>query len=570
MLGLVKKRHPLEDQAAEIADRLQRKLTRMGMEHTRTVRGADYDERSIVRFRGIEASPEWVKLRVDVDSLPKGVTTARLKDPDVLTDLGHTLGHMVTFEDRDKKAGCWFVVHLQETNGLPTLVRFSDFVKSYPGRAAALTIPIGVGYEGPRWVDLRKMPHVLVAGATGKGKSIWLHAAIASLMTVPREKLQFVMVDLKGGIELGRYKKIPHVGRHSYFRTATELPAALLAIQMEMQRRADAMEDVADDIDAYNRTRPESQRWPYIVLVIEELANSMLSKERVKLPGCKSETVAVATERLLADIAARARATGIHVIATTQSPRSDVISGLIKANFPCRLAFGTASDMDSRVIIDDSRAQGLDQGRLVFMLNADRDFYQAPMLDQDESNALVRKTLRGIRWLVPQTREGRTNDDLLLLLETAHRDLDGVLDIDRLYRAPDIKKRKMPPARLQELVQILHADGVAKKPALARHFRIGVSPGMWRKKYSNLELVPADTDAVNRVSTGEVIEGEIIDVGTSRVPALLPGGTDLHADIRRWHDLGYTRNEMVQRMGIQRNKALEIIADVLGPTARKG
>jgi hypothetical protein len=226
--------------------------------------------------------------------------------------------------------------------------------------------------------------------------------------------------------------------------------------------------------------------------------------------------------------------------------------------------------MDSRVIIDDSRAQGLDQGRLVFMLNADRDFYQAPMLDQDESNALVRKTLRGIRWLVPQTREGRTNDDLLLLLETAHRDLDGVLDIDRLYRAPDIKKRKMPPARLQELVQILHADGVAKKPALARHFRIGVSPGMWRKKYSNLELVPADTDAVNRVSTGEVIEGEIIDVGTSRVPALLPGGTDLHADIRRWHDLGYTRNEMVQRMGIQRNKALEIIADVLGPTARKG
>jgi hypothetical protein len=226
--------------------------------------------------------------------------------------------------------------------------------------------------------------------------------------------------------------------------------------------------------------------------------------------------------------------------------------------------------MDSRVIIDDSRAQGLDQGRLVFMLNADRDFYQAPMLDQDESNALVRKTLRGIRWLVPQTREGRTNDDLLLLLETAHRDLDGVLDIDRLYRAPDIKKRKMPPARITELVGILHADGVAKKPALSRNFRVAVSPGMWRRKYQHHDPVLADIDGIERLHTGEVIEGDVIEVNTRPIPVLLEAGDDLDTDIRRWDEMGYTRNEMVKRMGMDRNKALEKIRSVLGPTARKG
>jgi hypothetical protein len=567
MLGLFRKPHPLEGQAAEIADRLQRKLTRMGMEHTRTVRGADYDERSIVRFRGIEASPEWVKLRVDVDSLPKGVTTARLKDPDVLTDLGHTLGHMVTFEDRDKKQGCWFVVHLQETSGLPTLVRFSDFVKSYPGRAAALTIPVGVGYEGPRWVDLRSLPHLLIAGATGKGKSVWLHAIISSLLNISPGQLKFIFVDLKGGMELGRYKRVPHTSRPHYVRTAKDLPLLLLMLQAEMERRAQAMEDIADDIDTYNKSRPDVQRWPYIVLVIEELANAMLSKERIKLPESKTETVAVATERLLADLAARARATGIHIICTTQSPRSDVINGIIKANFPARAAFGTASDIDSRVIIDDSRAQGLEQGRMLFMLNADRNMYQAPLLELDECDLLIRRSTRGERWLIPRSKEARTNDALLLLLETAHRDLDGVLDIDRLYRAPDIKRRKMPPARIAELVGILYADGVAKKPALAKHFRIGVSPGMWRKKYTRRDLVPGQQDGIEVITEPQIIDAQIIDVGTGREPVKLlpePGGNQAD-DIRRWDSLGYSRNEMARRLGMRKEDALKLIHSVLGP-----
>jgi hypothetical protein len=559
--------HPLEIEANEIAHRLQRKLTRMGMEHRRNVPGADYEERSIVRFRTVEASPECVKIRLDVESLPKGVTTTRLKEEEVLTDLGHALGHTVTFEDRDKKAGCWFLVWLQETNGLPALVSFADFIASYPSRPAPLTIPVGIGFEGPRWVDLRSLPHLLIAGATGKGKSVWLHAIISCLLNVDPTRLHFVFVDLKGGMELGRYKKVPHTSRQHYVRKADELPLLLLSLQAEMQRRADAMEDLADDIDSYNKTRPAHMHWPYIVVVIEELANAMLSKERIKLPECKTETVAVATDRLLADLAARARATGIHIICTTQSPRSDVINGIIKANFPARAAFGTASDIDSRVIVDDSRAQGLEQGRMLFMQNADRSFYQAPMLDAEACEKLIRLSVGGKRWLLPQSKEQRTSDDLLLLLETAHRDLDDVLDVDRLYRAPDIKQRKMPPARIRELIGILHADGVATKGMLNRHFRVAVSPGKWRKKYRNSDVVPADTHAENKVFEGDIIEGEVVAMGTSRVPVpvsqLTPADPDVH-NILTWQSLGYSRNEMAKRMGSRRNDALKKINDVLG------
>lgn len=579
-MRLFRQTHPLEDQANEIADRLQRKLTRMGMEHRRAVRGADYEEQAIVRFRAVEASPECVRLRIDVDALPRGVTTARLKDDDVLTDLGHTLGHLITFEDKNKREGVWFCVWLKESNGLPSRVEFSDFCKTYPARTPALTIPIGVGIDGPRWVDLRSLPHLLIAGATGKGKSIFLHSIIASLLNLPPARLHFVFVDLKGGMELGRYKRVPHTSRAHYVRTAKELPLLLTALQAEMERRAAAMEDLADDIDAFNRPRPPAQRWPYIVVVIEELANAMLSKERVKLDG-KSETVAVSTERLLADLAARSRATGIHLIFTTQSPRSDVINGIIKANFPARAAFGTASDIDSRVIVDDSRAQGLAAGRMLFMLNADREFYQAPLLDLEECDQLIKRSIRGERWLLPSSKEARDAGDILALLNTAARDLDGVLDVDRLYRAPDIRKRKMTPGRLQELMSILHADGIAKKNAFSRNFRIAVSAEVWRYKYMVKEVDLTDINEENSDDGENIIEGTVVYANTEPIPVLqIPqkatvlteseGVSDDIADyIRKWHGLGYSRNEMVRRLGIDRNVALKKIEAVLGPSQRK-
>lgn len=292
------RKHPLEEQAIAVADQLRGKLTRMGFRHRQ--RGRDYDELYQVEFSKVEASPQFVRLRIDVDVLPEGVTTAKLKDAGTLTDLGHALGYAVTFEDRDKKAGCWFIVHLGEQNGIPRHVRFVDFIDSYPTRAAPMTIPIGAGLCGPLWRDLREMPHLLIAGATGKGKSVMVHTILGTLMHIPPERLKVVLADLKGGMTLGKYKRIPHLSREHYVRRADELPMVLLALQAEMQRRAECMENVAEDIDEWNATRV--RKWPYILLVIEELANAMLSKERIKLGKDgkgPAETVANATERLL-------------------------------------------------------------------------------------------------------------------------------------------------------------------------------------------------------------------------------------------------------------------------------
>jgi hypothetical protein len=190
------------------------------------------------------------------------------------------------------------------------------------------------------------------------------------------------------------------------------------------------------------------------------------------------------------------------------------------------------------------------------------------MLDAESCEKLIRLSIGGKRWLLPQSKEQRTSDDLLLLLETAHRDLDGVLDVERLYRAPDIKQRKMPPARLRELIGILHADGIATKGMLNRHFRVAVSPGKWRKKYRHNEMVPIDTHEENEVFEGDIIEGEVVSMGTSRVPVpvaqLTPADPDVH-NILTWQSLGYSRNEMAKRMGTRRNDALKKINDVLGP-----
>jgi hypothetical protein len=581
------RKHPLEEQALDLAEQLRNKLTRMGFRDR--VKGREFDEVFQVEWRQIEASPQFVRLRIDVDVLPQSAPTSKLKNEEVLNDLGHTLGYTVTFEDRDKKAGCWFVIHLSDHHGIPKHVRFKDFIGTYPANPAPMTIPVGMGLTGPVWRDLRGMPHLLVAGATGKGKSVLVHAVLSTLLHIPPTRLKVVLADLKGGMTLGKYKRIPHLARQHYVNRAEDLPLLLLAIQTEMQRRAEAMENVAEDIDEWNRTRV--QKWPYILVVIEELANAMLAKKRVKLPGMGSQTIGTATEELLADIAARARATGIHLIATTQSPRADVISGIIKANFPVRIAFGTASDMDSRVIIDDSRAQGLAPGRMQFLDCADISELQAPELGEDDRATILKKTLAGEHWLVAQSAEQRLTADIHLLLTVAERDFRGTLDIELLYRAPDVKQARMTPDRIKECMAVLVADGAVSKVFLTRNYRLALEGAIWREKYPLRPLVLSDWDASIPASEQDIIEGEAVASNTSSIPPrrllkeaeyqgtskvvstlVLGDGDapipDLATDIRRWDALGYSRNQMVERLGMDRNAALQMITFVLGPARR--
>ncbi|HTB48464.1 MAG TPA: DNA translocase FtsK 4TM domain-containing protein [Verrucomicrobiae bacterium] len=209
-----------------------------------------------------------------------------------------------------------------------------------------LGIAIGKDISGtPIVADLDKMPHMLVAGQTGSGKSVMINTILTSLLyrNSPAD-LKLILVDPKR-VELKPYDEIPHL----LTPVITEPEKCISALKWavaEMERRYRALSEVGKrDIAAYNSLKKE-EGMPYIVIVIDELADLMMMAARD-------------VEALIVRIAQKARAVGIHLVLATQRPSVDVITGLIKANVPARIAFTTASQVDSRTIIDQVGAEKL-------------------------------------------------------------------------------------------------------------------------------------------------------------------------------------------------------------------
>jgi S-DNA-T family DNA segregation ATPase FtsK/SpoIIIE len=216
-----------------------------------------------------------------------------------------------------------------------------------------LTLALGKDIEGrPVAVDLAKMPHLLVAGTTGAGKSVSVNAMIMSLLfNATPEEVRLIMVDPKM-LELSVYDGIPHL----LLPVVTDPKKANLALRWaveEMERRYELLAEAGvRDIGSYNRK--SDKVLPYIVVIIDEFADLMM---------CAPKDV----ETSVARIAQKARAAGIHLLLATQRPSVDVITGLIKANFPSRVAFQVTSKIDSRTILDQSGAEALlGQGDMLF------------------------------------------------------------------------------------------------------------------------------------------------------------------------------------------------------------
>lgn len=224
---------------------------------------------------------------------------------------------------------------------------------------APLRIGLGQNVGGqPIATDLTKMPHLLVAGTTGSGKSVCVNAIIACLLlhNTP-ETLKLVMIDPKR-VELTGYNGIPHLAAP----VVVEMEKVIGTLQWamsEMDNRYKLFANIgARNIIDYNqkikKVRPSARLLPYVVIIIDELADLMMLAPED-------------TEKAIARLAQMARATGIHMIIATQRPSVDVVTGLIKANFPARIAFAVASSTDSRVILDSTGAeQLLGQGDMLF------------------------------------------------------------------------------------------------------------------------------------------------------------------------------------------------------------
>jgi len=219
-----------------------------------------------------------------------------------------------------------------------------------------LALALGSGAGGEAVVgDLSKMPHLLIAGATGSGKTVCLNSIICCLLVhnVPHE-VRFIMIDPKR-VELTPFNSIPHLAAPVIVDTNKALDA-LRWLSQEMDKRYQILAAAnARNIETYNKNKEAEERLPYLVLVIDELADLMMT-------GFDE------VEHILCRLAQLARATGIHLVVATQRPSVDVITGLIKANFPTRISFAVTSQVDSRTILDSVGAEKLlGRGDMLYM-----------------------------------------------------------------------------------------------------------------------------------------------------------------------------------------------------------
>jgi S-DNA-T family DNA segregation ATPase FtsK/SpoIIIE len=257
-----------------------------------------------------------------------------------------------------------------------------------------LPIPIGKTIEGEVFMqDLTKLPHLLIAGATGSGKSVGLNALIAGLLYACHPaNLKFVMIDPKK-IELQQYGQIvehyvamPEYGRDPIITDFTEALDVLKSCEREMENRYDLLSLASvRGVKEYNKKLQDGglseeegyRHLPYIVVIVDELADLMM-------------TAGKEIEGPIARLAQMARAVGIHLVLATQRPSVDVITGLIKANFPARIAYQVASKIDSRTILDQNGAEGLvGNGDLLYMMGSKIVRLQGPFVSVEEVDRIV-------------------------------------------------------------------------------------------------------------------------------------------------------------------------------------
>jgi S-DNA-T family DNA segregation ATPase FtsK/SpoIIIE len=272
-------------------------------------------------------------------------------------------------------------VGIEVPNVKSATVRMSSILQSreWQESGGALSFAIGRDISGtPVVADLAKMPHMLVAGQTGSGKSVMINTILTSMLyrNSPAD-LKLILVDPKQ-VELKPYDEIPHL----LTPVITEPEKCISALKWavaEMERRYKTLADVGKRNIAEYNTLKKDEGMPYIVIVIDELADLMMMAARD-------------VEALIVRIAQKARAVGIHLILATQRPSVDVITGLIKANIPARIAFTVASQVDSRTIIDQMGAEKLLGRGDMLLLTSDMPKpkrVQAALIDDNETNKVT-------------------------------------------------------------------------------------------------------------------------------------------------------------------------------------
>jgi len=417
---------PNGDHSARIADALVQTLANFGVDAT---------------MIGQISGPRVTRFELQLAPGTKVSKVAALKD-----DLSYALA---TTEIRilapipGKQA-----VGVELPNPSPNLVTLGDIYEDLPQTSSPLSVWLGKDISGQAvWTDLARMPHILIAGTTGSGKSGCINTILTSvLLRATPDDVRMILIDPKR-IELGYYESIPHL-LTPVVSSPKEAAAVLRNVVAEMERRYERLSAVrARSLPEANRafrSRGE-QQLPFLLVVIDELADlMMISPQEV--------------EDCVIRLAQKSRAVGIHLVLATQRPSVDVITGMIKANVPSRIAFAVSSQTDSRVILDQAGAESLlGQGDMLFKpLGTSRLQRLQGAYVSEEEIALVVEQCRG-------QREQELDESLLEAPEPAAADADGGDD--------DFDPDEDP--LLDKAIEVVVQTQTASVSLLQRRLRVG-------------------------------------------------------------------------------------------------
>jgi DNA segregation ATPase FtsK/SpoIIIE, S-DNA-T family len=385
------------------------------------------------------------------------------------------------------------LVGVEVPNRVRAKVRFKDLVGNpiFQSSPSILNLALGRDVSGaPSYSDLAKMPHLLVAGSTGSGKTIFLNTLILSLIyRNSPELLNLILIDPKR-VEFPVYNDLPHL-LAPVILDAHRAVNSLKWLIGEMERRFRVLSDVkARDIISYNQQiSDKSEILPYIVLVVDELADLMAAKGREMEAG-------------IVRLAQMARAVGIHLVLATQRPSVEVITGLIKANITSRITFQVASQVDSRTIIDTAGAEKLlGQGDMLFLsseLGKPRRLQGAYISDKEVkrvANYIKSKNERSEEFLIgDEVLNAQMREDLGKSLDMPENEFNGDFGDDSLFdeaKRVVIESKKASASLLQRRLRVGYARAARLIDILEEKGIVGPGEGAKpREVYGEAPSVP--------------------------------------------------------------------------------
>jgi DNA segregation ATPase FtsK/SpoIIIE, S-DNA-T family len=379
------------------------------------------------------------------------------------------------------------LVGIEIPNSVKTMVGLGSLLSQsgYSDSEKPLTVALGKGISGASiFANIAKMPHLLIAGATGSGKSVTIHVMINSLLfRNSPENLKFIMIDPKR-VELTQYNKIPHL-LTPVITDAKKVIMSLKWASKEMDRRYDILEaNKVRDIESYHKNilspalekfkkNPEAggkeapEIMPYIVIVIDELADIMQAYPRE-------------LESAIIRLAQMSRAVGIHLILSTQRPSVNVITGLIKANIPARIALQVASQFDSRTILDSAGAEKLLGAGDMLYISGEMSKpirLQSPFISEGEVKKVVDYLIKNAEDEIPTDINMEADKSKNIIFESFTKGDDSEDDLYEEARETVIRAGKASTSYLQRKLRIGYARAARLMDILEENGVIGQGDG---------------------------------------------------------------------------------------------